>query len=216
MNVAKPAAVSAAVVAAMLAAAAWAWPHAPAQLPTHWGVGGAPDRWSPKAVALLLHPALATALSLMFALLPAIMPKAAPLERSARAYGTVWIGIVLLLGVVQLVVAASALGRPVDVVRVVGAAVGVLLAILGDLMGKMRRNYVMGVRTPWTLADERVWDRTHRAVGPWFMAWGVLIAAASLLGGGPALAGTAVAGALVVGGGAVAYSYLVARRLGTA
>ena len=216
MNVAKPAAVSAAVIAAMLAASAWAWPHAPADLPTHWGLGGEPDRWSPKAVALLIHPALATGITALFAGLPAIMPKRARLERSARAYGMAWVGVVLLLAAVHGVGIASALGATVDVRRVIGVGVGLLLLLLGDLMGKVRYNFVFGVRTPWTLADERVWDRTHRMVGPWFMAWGAVVLVASLALGGPGLAAAAAFGGAAVGLGSVAYSYLVARRLGAA
>lgn len=216
MNVAKPAAASAAVVAAMLAASAWAWPQAPAQLPVHWGLDGAPDRWGLKAVALLVHPTVGAALSALFAAAPAVMPKRGRLERSGRAYALAWVGIVLLLALVHGVGVASALGVRVDTPRVMGVGTGLLVALLGDLMGKVRFNYVFGVRTPWTLADERVWDRTHRAVGPWFVAWGAVIALSSLAAGAAGLAASAGAGAvLVVVGGAV-HSYVTARRLGSA
>ena len=123
---------------------------------------------------------------------------------------------VLLLAVVHFGSLALALGTPFDMTRVIGAGAGLLLILLGDLMGKVRYNYVLGVRTPWTLADERVWDRTHRTMGPWFMAWGAIVATASLVAGAPGLAAAAAAGAVVVGLGAVACSYLVARRLGAA
>ena len=56
MNIAKPAAVSAVLVVAMLGASAWAWPHSPALIVTHWGADGRPNGWSPRALGLLLTP----------------------------------------------------------------------------------------------------------------------------------------------------------------
>ena len=195
MNVVKPAAVSAAVVAALLGVSAWAWPHSPPVLATHWGAGGGADGWSPRAPALLALPGLAAASALLFAGLPLVMPRKGRLERSAGAYVRVWIAVLLLLALVHVAVVATAVGAAVDVGRLVGAAAGALLIVLGDLLGKVRFNYVFGVRTPWTLASERVWDKTHRAVGPWFMLWGAAMAAAAFFAGPDIRTAVAIAGA---------------------
>ena len=69
---------------------------------------------------------------------------------------------------------------------------------------------------PWTLADERVWDRTHRAVGPPMMAWGAVLAVGSLVWGGGTLTWVALLGGAALAAFALGYSYLAARRLGAA
>ena len=69
---------------------------------------------------------------------------------------------------IQAVTIASALGQPVDVAMAMPALIGMLFIVIGNVLPKMRWNYVVGVRTPWTLADEGVWDRTHRFAG-WVM-----------------------------------------------
>ena len=61
-------------------------------------------------------------------------------------------------------------------------ALPLLLAVLGNYLPKTRYNYVMGVRTPWTLSDERVWDQTHRLAGPLMMAGGVVVMGGGLAG----------------------------------
>jgi uncharacterized membrane protein len=49
-----------------------------------------------------------------------------------------------------------------------------LLALLGNVLGKVRRNFYIGVRTPWTLASEKVWDTTHRFAARAFVLAGLL------------------------------------------
>jgi uncharacterized membrane protein len=90
------------------------------------------------------------------------------------------------------------------------AALGLLLVVLGSFLGKFRRNFFAGIRTPWTLASEEVWLRTHRLGGKVLVVAGLALAVAGLLGQGhlallPAL--------LVVGVVPVAYSYVRYRRL---
>ncbi|MGI9170740.1 MAG: SdpI family protein [Caulobacteraceae bacterium] len=82
------------------------------------------------------------------------------------------------LALLQGQMIAAALGRPVDIATFLTALIGVFLAIIGNVMGKLRWNYVAGFRTPWTLADERVWDKTHR-FGGWLLVIGGLVLAAS-------------------------------------
>ena len=97
-------------------------------------------------------------------------------------------------------------------------ALGVLLAVLGNFMGKIRYNYVMGVRTPWTLASERVWDRTHRVVGPLFVLWGLAVLASAVAGwdDGRVATGMMAGGVGLIVAVSLGYSYFEARREGIA
>src|SRR6185503_8795883 len=80
-----------------------------------------------------------------------------------------------------------------NVLQPVGAATGVLLIAVGNYLGKARRIAVFGVRTPWTLADATVWDRTHRFTGAAMVLGGLVLIALSLLLKDTAVVGLAIA-----------------------
>ncbi|CAN5177061.1 SdpI family protein [soil metagenome] len=218
MTNARPLMISGAVVVAMSALARWAVDRVgDRRLPMHFGLNG-PDNYQPAAVALWSFPVIALGVTLFFAVMPAVMPRTGRLERSQSAYQAVWLGVLMVLAITQAAIVAAAVGATSDSERIVFAGVGALLIVLGNLMGKIRYNYVFGVRTPWTLADERVWDKTHRFMGPWFMAWGPCVLAVAVFapGGGVWLRYAMLGGAGVTLGLSLAYSYLAARRAGAA
>ena len=68
--------------------------------------------------------------------------------------------------------------------RIVILLVGLLFIMIGNVLGKVRPNHWLGYRTPWTLADVRVWDRTHRFAGWLFVIAGALLAVAAVLNPG--------------------------------
>lgn len=216
MKLSRPLAWSAGVLAAMAALSAWAWPHLPPEVTTHWNAAGRPDRAMPRAAALAAPFVLALGLTALFAAMPRLMPARARLERSAAAYEAVWLAVLLLpLGVLAVMV-ATALGAPVSPVRLIAALVGLVLLVVGNYLGKTRYNYVMGVRTPWTLASERVWDRTHRFTGRLMVAAALVLIAAAFVAPTASLAAFTVACGAGAGLCGAAYSYLEARRLGEA
>ena len=107
---------------------------------------------------------------------------------------------------------AVALGYQVAVSRLVPALVGVLFVVIGNVMPRMRPNWWFGVRTPWTLSNDRVWARTHRLAGFSMTAAGlVMIASAFVL---PARLGLPVLIAATVAAtiGPALYSYLTWKR----
>ena len=69
----------------------------------------------------------------------------------------------------------------VSVGRVVSALVGSLFVFIGNLMGKVKPNFLLGIRTPWTLSDPDVWNRTHRLGGGLFFLTGLATVASALL-----------------------------------
>ena len=99
---------------------------------------------------------------------------------------------------------------PVAMDRAMHAGTGLLFVVLGNFMGKLTKNFFVGIRTPWTLASDEVWLRTHRLGGKLFVLAGVALFIAGLLGGGtvPLLVAVAVAGGIPV-----VYSYLLYRRI---
>jgi uncharacterized membrane protein len=176
--------VSAALIGAMLAAAAVTLAVIPAatRLPIHYGFDGRANRWAPASIALFLLPAVSALLWVLFAVLPRIDPRGANLRRSAAAYGTIWIAATAVLGLTQLFTIVHAFGVAWPASSFFTVVMGGSLIVIGNVMGKLRWNYTVGIRTPWTLSNERVWDKTHR-----FGGWALVIGGIVLVVGGLAL-----------------------------
>lgn len=184
MNVRPMAYTSLAVIGGMVLASVWAWLQLPAdaQVPIHWGPSGQPDGWADKTTGLFLMPAVALAITGLFIVIPRIEPRRTNLERSVTAYRAVWIGVIVLFGGLHLLAVGVALGAELDLTRIVLTGTGVLFVVIGNYLPKVRPNYLMGIRTPWTLASDLSWVKTHRIGGRLFVIEGIAIAALGLLG----------------------------------
>jgi uncharacterized membrane protein len=203
------------VVLALAAVAFGVGSRIPAELtlPTHWGLDGQPDRLSGKWVALLSPVGLAGGTSLMFWFLPALEPRLGNLERSAGLYSWLWAALLLMSAAIELVVVSTALRLGLRVEHVLAAAIGAMLVLIGNQLGKSRSMFLIGIRTPWTLASEEVWIRTHRLGAKLIVGGGLVILVAALLPIPSALLAAISGGALAVMVVVpVVYSYLIWRR----
>ena len=210
---------SLAPLAVIVAAAAWGYLSVDpaAQVPVHWGLNGQPDRYGSREEAFLGLPALAAGIVALMAVLPALDPRGTNLLRSETAYLTGWFGAVCLFAVVQVGLTLTALGvwdvRPASPFhKAIAAGTALLIAAIGNVLGKARPNWFMGVRNPWTLSSDLTWDRTHRWTGRLFVLVGLAgLVATFVLPTQAALVGL-VAGVLAASFASLVYSYLVWRN----
>ena len=167
--------VSAALVALMFAAGIAAIAGSPpgAHVAIHFAADGHPNGWARPVAAYLLMPGVAAALWLLLAVGPRIDPRGANLARSQTAYGVIWLTVTLILAVTQAAQIAVAAGVGVRMPSVAVLCCAILLILAGNVLGKLRPNNFVGIRTPWTRADDRVWDKTHRFGGFMFVAGGI-------------------------------------------
>lgn len=209
----------AAVVAHLLAYALLAYPAMPQTAPTHWGADGAVDGWGDKAGTLFMA-AVPLVLALVMLAVPRLDPKGRNFERFRGVYLGASAALTLLMVAVAWMTPLTALGLVPEGGSLVSTAIllalGALTIALGNYLPRVKPNYSFGIRTPWTLASEDNWRRTHRFAGPVFVAAGAAMLVAALLS---AVApeesfwvgmATVLLATLVVG----AYSFLVWRREG--
>lgn len=186
----------------------WAYPHLPAQVATHFNLRGQPNGWSSRPVAAVLSPALGIVLALVFAVLPHIDPRRANYALFGPTYWTIANAVLVFVAAVHVLSLGKALGWDVNMSRVTSLGVGGLFVLLGNLMTRIRPNWFVGIRTPWTLSSDTVWRKTHRVGGIAFVASGFCIAATALFASPWALyAAIAVAAAAALG--SVVYSYVL-------
>lgn len=185
------------------------YPQMPERVPTHWNLHGVADGFMPKPWGPFVLPLTMAGLLVLFAGLRFVSPKEAPVERFGRVYSIITGAVLAFLFVLTVVCGLAATGTAVNVTKVVMLAVGVLFLVMGNFMGKVTRNYFVGIRTPWTLANDEVWFRTHRLGGKVFVVAGLGIAAAVLLDQVVLALPLLLASAAIP----VIYSYAVYRRI---
>jgi len=156
-----------------------------AEIPVHWGMSGAPDRFVPKdqAILSLLTPALVMLGTLALGrLLPWLSPQPFTIQPFRATYEYLMFLMVVFFAWMQGLMLLAAFQPTVDLGRWVIAGAYLLFAMLGNVLGKVQRNFFVGVRTPWTLANETVWTQTHRLAAWLFVAGGAIGFVATALG----------------------------------
>lgn len=170
------------LIAAALVATLVTYPHLPERVPTHWGMNNQPNGYSPKWALFLIGPGLMAALLVVFRFLPWLSPKYWEVDSFRSTYLQVMLIMMSLFAYLYAMTLWAGLAGSANVGRAIIGGVCLLLALVGNLLGKVRRNFYIGVRTPWTLANERVWNATHRFAAKTFVAGGLAGLALTLFG----------------------------------
>ena len=179
-------------LALTLAASSWIgtaiiYTQLPETIPIHWDIHGKVNGYGTKST-LIIVPIATLGFLGFFRCLSYISPKGYEVDtfRSTVVFLMVCvIGLFTILqGVILLVTWQTVMrvAHPVDIGRVMFASLFLFLALIGNQMGKIRRNFYIGVRTPWTLASERVWNDTHR-LAAWSLVAGSLIGFLTVVAG---------------------------------
>lgn len=188
------------------------YPSLPDQMPIHFNIEGVPDNYAPKIVAVSIAPLLAIVLWVAMSIIPDLDPRRESYDKFEGSY--LHLRTAILLFVTGLhVVTLTQHENPVLIVRLLIAGMGLLFAFLGNEMGRFRQTWFTGIRTPWTLMDERVWRKTHRVSARWFVLFGVVLLLTAFILPLSWLAIFVLAGALGITGGMYLYSYRVFHQL---
>jgi uncharacterized membrane protein len=167
------------IIAAVIASAV-VYPRLPESIPTHWDFSGRVNGWSSRFWGAWLMPIFIAAAWAFMRILPAIDPRGSNYAKFGGAFEGLIIAVMLFLLCLHIIVLRSALGHPVDMNRVLPIAMGMLFIVIGALLPRAQPNWFVGIRTPWTLSSDRVWEKTHQFGGKAFVACGVVILIAGL------------------------------------
>ena len=123
--------------------------------------------------------------------------------------------VVFLAAMMEMTILSANDPHRFDIMKVVTIASGLLFIFVGNYLPKCKQSFTMGIKTMWTLSDERVWNKTHRFGGMLFVISGVVTVIAGLffaekLAG--AIVMVAVLGTVIA---TTVYSYLLYRKYNT-
>lgn len=192
------------VVAAVL------YPNLPEQIPIHWNVRGEVDGYMKKPGGVFIMPAMALFTYVIMKVIPIISPRGYRTDKFADVVNVFQVTLVGFMSIVAVLVLLEAHGLNVRINEMIIAGTGLLFVILGNYMGKIGKNFFIGIRTPWTLASNEVWNRTHRLGGWLFMLSGVIIWTGALLRISIIWTVGAAVGIMLI---PAIYSYVIYRRL---
>lgn len=161
------------VVLATLAATWIIYAKLPEQVPTHWNAQGEIDRHGARAW-VFTHPVFMLLVAGLWLVLPRLSPRRFTVEGFSETWWFCGFAVIALLAYIQGVILWSTLTGAVDMMRAILGGVCAFGILLGNVIGKVRRNFWLGIRTPWTLASERVWYTTHRMAGKSMVIAGLL------------------------------------------
>jgi uncharacterized membrane protein len=163
-----------ALITGMFVLAAMMWNRSLNQIPIHWNAAGDVDDYGGKFEGLLLQPIMAAGLYVLMIALPRIDPGRANYANFSTAYDTIRVSVIALQAAVYVLIVRAIQGSNVNIGVIVPLAVGVMMIAVGNVLPKLRPNWFVGIRTPWTLSSKTSWDRTHRFGGRLFVAMGLV------------------------------------------
>ena len=156
------------------------WNRLPDRMAIHFGINNEADGYSSRAVAVFWLPLFLLAVEWFGAFVMANDPKKQNISPKLFSF-SLWI-----VPVVSLVMAAALysynLGYQVNFSFVAFLLLGIMFIIIGNYLPKARQNYTMGIKIPWTLANEENWNLTHRLAGVLWVIAGILMVIAALTG----------------------------------
>lgn len=161
-----------AAVIASIITSALSYSYLPDRVISHWNFYGEADGWSSRGFHALFFPALLAAMYVLFLILPSIDPKKDRYQDFAGVYNIFRSAIMLVLFAVYLMATLVNLGYDINISQVVPTIIGLMMIVLGNYMSKIKNNWFVGIRTPWTISSDNVWQKTHRLGGLMFTFFG--------------------------------------------
>ncbi len=146
----------------------------PSFVASHWNSEGQVDGYMPRLLGLFLLPIISAGIFALLSLMPKIDPLKENIKKFRKYYDLLVLIIILFLFYIHLITIWWNLGWRINMAIMISPAIGVMFYYIGAVMGKTKRNWFMGIRTPWTLSSDSVWEKTHKVGGLLFKVSGVL------------------------------------------
>lgn len=164
-----------AIVVLAIVAGIVVYPHMPAQVVSHWNAAGQPDGTMSKFWGVFLLPLMLAILLVVYLIIPRIDPLEKNIALFRGAYDAFWLGVALFMAYLYALMLFYNTGSRFDFTIALVPAMALLFWLVGWLMARSKRNWFIGIRTPWTLSDDRIWEATHRLGGTLFRVTAVLM-----------------------------------------
>jgi len=193
------------------------WSIIPDVIPTHWDINNKPNDWGSKYTLLIMPLIMGLPIYLLLKYLPKIDPKKLQVEAMLDTLLKLRVLIAFVMSAVSVFIIYATIHPNENIIgRGLFIILSIFFIIMGNFLMKVRPNYFVGIRTPWTISDERVWKKTHQLGGRlWFYGF-ILVFILGLIMPEPFGVLGLVAWALISTGITLVYSYKVFKQFQSA
>ncbi|MCJ7740284.1 SdpI family protein, partial [Candidatus Microgenomates bacterium] len=146
-------------------------PQLPKVIPMHWNIMGEVDNYMPKNIAVWILPVLTAVMFAAFQIVPSFDPKKGKYRLFKKEWEIIQTVMIGFFAYLQFIIFYLSLNPEVPMMPFMFIGIGSLFILFGNYLSKIRQNYFLGIKVPWTLASEDNWNRTHR-----FASWCFVIA----------------------------------------
>lgn len=164
-----------AIIILTVVAGAIVYPQLPDQMASHWDASGQVNGVMDRFWGVLMMPIALVVLFLLYLAIPRIDPLKQNINAFRSIYDWFWIGLALFMAYIHGLTLIWNLGREFNFIVAMVPALAVLFWLIGWLIKYSHRNWFVGIRTPWTLSSDAIWDATHRLGSKLFMLAGVIL-----------------------------------------
>lgn len=183
----------------------------PERIPSHWNAQGEIDSYSSKNFGVIFFPGLTLGIYLLMTFLPLIDPLKKNYSKFAMPYFWFKSLFVFFFILIYFYSLSVAMGFGLNINYFILPTISIMFIIIGILLPRIKKNYFVGIRTPWTIHSEEVWDKTHKFAGKLFVAAGVIALISVFFPQN--LLFVVVTAILLAAFGSVVYSYFVFRNI---
>ena len=163
------------------------WNRLPDQMASHWNINDQVDGYMPKFWGVFMVPLITLGMFVLFLVIPSIDPLKANIAQFREAFNLFIVLIVAFMLYIYGLTLAWSLGyTSFRMSASMLPAIGLLFIFIGFMLRQAKRNFFIGIRTPWTLSSDQVWNKTHQLGSILFMAAGTLAVLGSFFGGATA------------------------------
>lgn len=152
-----------------------------AEIPVHWNINGEIDRTASPLGALFGIPGVFAVVLLVLSFLKQLEPRQENLKQSGKAFQAITIGVSIVILIAQALIISTAFGYTTITLNTLVGGIGLMFAVMGNYLGKLKSTFFIGIRTPWTLSSETVWKKTHRMAGRLYVVLGLIVLALSFM-----------------------------------
>jgi uncharacterized membrane protein len=151
------------------------YPELPDQIASHWGANGEANGYMPKFWGTFFVPFLMLGMFFFFKAIPFIDPKRENIQSFRRTFDSFIVVFLLFFHYIFWLTIFWNLGNRLNLMQWMSPAIGLLFFYIGVLISRAKMNWFIGIRTPWTLSSETVWNKTHAIGGKLFEASGIIV-----------------------------------------
>ena len=162
------------IILTSFAVSVYFYPQMPEKMASHWNAQGEVDGYMPKFWGLFLMPIISVGMFFLFFIIPKIDPLRENIEKFRKYFEGFIITFFIFLFYLNLLTIFWNLGMRFEMIQFLSPAFGVLFFYCGVMIENAKRNWFIGIRTPWTLSNEEVWGKTHDVGGKLFRIAGVI------------------------------------------